>query len=232
MARNLTDVFNELIRKAPRYIADDPIGALLIYGLAQAIVRADLVVDDLTGRLSRFTATGGALDALLDLLGLRPRDAWEEDEDVAARAYLAGRGPTPAHIMDEVRASLAGEAIEATYSEPALLMMDLDFYWDVAGGILLALPSDGGARFEYAVTIPPLEAMLSPGGEYLDVDFYQDLSFLSHLDADLERDPYQRIARVLDSLTPAGVAHRLEIVDTLEDAHMPLIWRTTSGFIL
>lgn len=232
MARPINDLFNELLRKAPRFMADDPIGALLLYAMAHGVRRVDLVLDDLVARLDRTTATGAALDALLERLGLRRRDAWEDDEDVAARAYLSGRGPTPGYLMDEVRASLAGEAIEATYCDPFLLVADVDLYADVAEAIVGALPSEGGALLMAHVVIPPLEALLSAAGEYVDVDAYMDLSFMGHLDADLERDPYQRIAALVGALRPAGVASRLEIVDTLEDAHVPLIWRTTSGFIL
>lgn len=232
MARTINDLFNEMLRKAPRFIGDDPIGALLLYALAHGVRRVDLVLDDMVARLDRSTATGAALDALLDLLGLRPRDAWEDDEDVAARAYLSGRGPTPGYLKEEVRASMAHEAVEATYTEPRLLVADLDLYADIAGALVGELPAVGGELLVSSLTLPILEPVTSPAAEYADVDAYADLSFGGHLAADLERDPYVRIAALMDRLTPAGVAQRLEIVDTVEDHHVPLIWRTTSGFIL
>jgi len=232
MARTLNELFEALKKKAPLFVADDPIGRLVLEALAWGMRAADLALDAMTGRLDRLTATGSDLDAILTNLGLRPRDAWEDDEDVAARAYVSGRGPTPGHLVDEMTAALAREAVELTYAEPRLLCWDLDFYWDIAGVVVGPLTVEGGSLHLVSVSCPLLEAVTSPAGEYLDVDFYQDLSFLAHLDADLERDPYRRLARTLDALTPAGVAHRLEIVDTPEDPHVALIWRTTSGFIL
>jgi hypothetical protein len=229
MARSLVDLEAELTKKAPRFVGDDPIGQLILRALARAIRAADLRLDVLTARLDRATAAAGWLDFILINLGLRPRDAWEDDAAVRGRAYLAPDGPTPAAISDAARASYApSEALELTLTEPLLIVLDVDFYWDLPGATFSALD---GARFLVALTVPVLEPHTS-SDEVLDVDFYWNLAYLDPWLSDLMRNPYLRIAQELDRRTPAGVAQLMVLEDTVEDAHIPLIWLTTTGFIL
>lgn len=229
MARTLVELQAELSKKAPRFIADNATGQLLLKALATAIRAGDVVLDGFVAALDRATASGYWLDARLDNLGLRPRDAWEDDEAVAERAIIAPDGPTPAAIVAATQAAIpTPSGHEVTLSEPRLMVVDVDLFCDVPGCILTALD---GPR-EMVALVVPMVCPHTSSDVFVDVDFYPDFAYLDPLFVDFERNPYLRQASELDRRTPAAVAQHFVITDTVEDAHIPLIWLTTTGFIL
>lgn len=236
MARSSATILKTLTTLAPGFISDTIEGVALLKMLGQSVLDGENYVDTLTTYVTREGAPLAWLISLAKSRGIT-REPWETKEDLAARAFIHPRGCTTPYIKSELLRQIAPKGYKVTITSPTLLFCDLDEGFGLFCDLPTHLVYEQAPLYGLAIMVPLVE-VVDVGQGFADLEAGSELALVADLDdglvslpyrVDLDREPYHRMQDALTHTIPGGTAFRLEIRDTIQPVHLPLIYRTYPG---